>query len=367
LARDYYEVLGVPRTATDVEIKKAYRKLALEHHPDRNAGNPESEAKFKEASEAYTVLSDKEKRPIYDQYGHDGLKGQGYDPGFTDFGDIFSAFGDIFGGAFGGGGRGGGQRQRRGNDLELQLTVEFMEAALGIEKTVPITRHVACDTCHGNGLKAGAQPKNCGTCGGRGQVIQQAGFMRIATTCPACRGQGRSVAREDRCGTCGGSGRKREEGEIKVSVPAGIDSGTRIRYTGKGEAGEAGAPPGDLYVVILVEDHPVFRRDGADTIVTMPAPYVTMVLGGEMKVPTVHGEETVKIPAGTPSGKVIELRGKGLDDPRGHRGRGTHHVQLIVDVPKKVTLEETEVLRKLAEMRGDKVHEKGWWEKLFGG
>ena len=367
MPRDYYVVLSVEKSASKQEIKKAYRKLALENHPDRNPDDKDAEARFKEASEAYEVLSNDDKRAIYDQYGHDGLKGQGFDPGFTDFSDIFSAFGDIFGGFGGrrGGGGRGGRGLRRGSDLEVRTVIPFMEAAHGVTKSIPITRHVHCDTCDGKGLKDGAQPKVCGTCAGRGQVVQQHGFMRIATTCPACRGEGRSVAREDRCGDCSGSGLQREQGEIKATIPAGIDSGTRIRYTGKGEAGDAGAPPGDLYVVIEVEPHEMFKREGQETWVQMPVPYPTMVLGGEIIVPSVHGEETLKIPAGTPSGKVFELRGKGLDDPRGHRGRGTHHVLCVVDVPKQVDGEQEELIRSLAKLHGDAVKEKGWWDKLF--
>lgn len=371
MPRDYYEVLSVTRTATSKEIKKAYRALALQHHPDRNPGDEEAERKFKEASEAYEVLSDDGKRQIYDQFGHDGLKGQGFDPNFTDFSDIFSAFGDIFGDAFGGfGGRrargGGGPRKRRGADLETRLRISFMDAAHGTSESVKITRHVHCGTCDGDGLKPGKSATNCPMCAGRGQVVQQHGFMRIATTCPQCRGAGQSVDPADRCETCNGSGRQRESDEAKISVPAGIESGTRIRYTGKGEAGDPGAPPGDLYIVIEVEPHEVFKRDGQETFVQVPVPYTTMVLGGEIHVPTVHGEEPLKIPKGTPSGKVFDLTGKGLDDPHGRRTRGTHHVMTVVDVPKKLDKEHEELLRGLAELDGQKVSHKGFWDRLFG-
>jgi molecular chaperone DnaJ len=367
VARDYYEVLGVAKSATGQEIKKAYRKLAMEFHPDRNPNNPEAEKRFKEAAEAYDVLSDDSKRATYDQYGHDGLKGQGFDPGFTDFSDIFQHFSDIFGGGGFGGGRGGRSGARRGADLETHLTIDFLEAAHGISRDVPLTRHVHCGTCDGNGLKPGAARKPCGTCAGRGQVVQQAGFMRIATTCPSCRGAGQTIAPADRCGTCNGSGLTRERSEAKVTVPGGIESGTRIRYVGKGEVGDPGAPPGDLYVVVEVREHERFKRDGQETWVQVPVPFPTMVLGGTVTVPTVHGEESLEIPAGTPSGKVFELRGKGLDDPRGHRGRGSHHVQTVVDVPKKVSDDEAEVLRRFAALRGDVVaEEKGFWGRIFG-
>lgn len=367
MARDYYEVLGIARDADAKVIKKAYRKLALQFHPDRNPGDAEAEAAFKEASEAYEVLSNDDKRRIYDQFGHEGLKGQGFDPGFTDFSDIFSAFSDIFGGAFGGGRGRGGQRIRRGADLEMRLVVDFMDAAHGITRAVDITRRVHCDTCDGDGLKPGASASTCDMCGGRGQVIQQHGFMRIATTCPQCRGAGTTVAPSDRCTSCGGTGRQRETDEAKITVPAGIESGTRIRYAGKGEAGDPGAPPGDLYVVVEVRPHDLFKRDGQDTFVQVQVPYPTMVLGGEIHVPTVHGEETLDVPKGTPSGKVFELRGKGLDDPRGRGARGTHHVMAVVEVPGKVDDEERELLEQLAERHGDSVHRKGFWEKLFGG
>jgi molecular chaperone DnaJ len=368
VARDYYEVLGVSKSATAQEIKKAYRKLAMKFHPDRNPDNEEAEEKFKEASEAYEVLSDEEKRKIYDQFGHDGLRGRGFDPNFTDFGDIFSAFSDIFSGfGFGGGGRGrGGRRVRRGADLELRLPVTFMEAALGTEKTVPITRHVHCQTCNGDGLAPGAQPQVCGTCGGRGQVIQQQGFLRISTTCPVCRGSGKQIRPEDRCKTCSGTGRVREQETANIRVPAGIESGTRIRYVGKGEVGDPGAPPGDLYVVIEVEPHEIFERQGRDTYCQVRVPYAQMVLGGEITIPTVHGEQQLTIPAGTESGKIFQIRGEGVDDPRGHRGRGTHHVQTVVAVPTTVSTDEERLLRQLAEVQGDAVAEKGLWQKLFG-
>lgn len=369
MARDYYEVLGVARSASPQDIKKAYRALAMKFHPDRNPGDAEAEASFKEASEAYEILSDEEKRRTYDQFGHDGLKGRGFDPGFTDFHDIFSAFSDIFGG-FGFGGQrggGGGRGLRRGPDLELVLPVSFMDAALGTETTVPITRDVHCGTCDGRGLKAGRTADKCGTCAGRGQVIQQQGFMRISMVCPTCRGEGTSIKPDDRCTACNGSGRQREKDEAKVRVPAGIESGTRIRYVGRGGAGDPGAPPGDLYVVIDVKQHDTFRRDGQDTIVQLQVPYAKMVLGGPITVPTVRGEEELNVPAGTESGKVFTLRGKGLDDPRGHRARGNHHVQTVVAVPKNVSPEEAELLRKLAEVQGETVAEKGWWQKMFGG
>lgn len=367
MARDYYEVLGVERTASEPDIKKAYRKLALANHPDRNPGDKEAEARFKEASEAYEVLSDAEKRQTYDRFGHDGLRGGGMGGGPGDMNDIFSAFSDIFGfgGGGGGGGRGRAPRARQGPDMEVTLVLDFMQAALGAEREVPITRHAHCKTCNGERTKPGKTAASCETCRGRGQVLQQAGFMRIQTTCPACRGEGKTVKPEDRCNACSGSGLTRETETLKVRVPAGIDAGIRVRYAGKGEVGDPGAPPGDLYVIFDIQAHGLFKRDGQDVYVTLPVPYATMVLGGTIKVPTVHGDETLDLPAGTESGKVLTMRGKGLDDPHGRRGRGHHHVQVVVAVPKTVSAEEEELLRKLAALQGEGVHDKPWWKKFF--
>jgi len=365
MATDYYELLGVSRTATEQEIKKAYRKLALKYHPDRNPDNPEAEEKFKQASEAYEVLSDAEKRRIYDQYGHDGLKGRGFEPNFTDFSDIFSHFSDIFG--FGGRGRGGGRRgPRRGADIEVPLVLDFMEAALGCTKEVQVSHHVHCDHCNGSGLKPGATPHTCGTCRGQGQVIQQQGFLRISTVCPTCRGQGKQISPEDRCDECNGSGLQRETSTVSVKVPAGIQNGQQIRYAGKGEVGDPGAPPGHLLITIGVREHELFKREGKDTLVTLRVPYPVMVLGGDIAVPTVHGEETLHIPKGTESGKVFTLKGKGLDDVRGRGARGNHYVQATVNVPTSPSKEEQELLRSLAEITGDEVHEKSVWQRLFG-
>lgn len=369
--RDYYDILGVGRDASDKELKKAYRKLALEFHPDRNPDDPDAEKKFKEAAEAYEVLSDERKRQIYDRFGHEGLRGQGFEPNYSDVGDIFSAFseifgfGDIFGFGGGGGGR-GRQRSRRGADLEVRLDLDFMEAAHGAQKEVTLTRHAHCETCGGEGLKEGASPSTCSTCGGRGQVIQQQGFLRIRSTCPACRGSGTTVAPGDRCPECNGSGRQREQDTIKVTVPKGVDDGMQLRLIGKGEAGDPGGTPGNLYVTIHVRPHDLFKRDGLDTYCQIPVPFTTMCLGGEIVVPTIHGEESLEVPAGTESGKVFTLGGKGIEPIHGRGSQGKHHVQVVVDVPQDLSDEQEDLLRRLAELEGSNVREKGFWKKLFG-
>lgn len=373
MPRDYYEVLGVARDAGATEIKKAYKKAARKYHPDMNPDDPGAVDKFKEASEAYDVLSTDEKRRIYDQYGHDGLRGRGFDPNFTDLSDIFSAFGEMFGGGFadlfGGGGRrsGRGRGVRRGADLELPLGLEFMEAAHGVTKKVEIPRHAHCGVCTGTGLKSGASPTKCSTCGGAGQVIQSQGFLRIRTLCPSCRGQGQSIQAEDRCEDCKGSGRVPERQELEVKIPAGSYSGLQIRHNGRGEIGDPGAPPGDLYVTLQVLPHDLFKRDGADVYVTVPVPYPVMVLGGEITVPTVHGEEKLTVKPGTESSKVVTLRGHGVDRLRARGTRGDHHVRLVVDVPRKVSEEEEELLRKLAELQSAGVGDGGgFWHSLLG-
>lgn len=370
MARDYYEILGVERTADAATIKKAFKKAARQYHPDLNQDDPSAAEKFKEASEAYDVLSTDEKRKVYDQYGHEGLKGRGFDPNFTDLHDIFSAFGDLFGGGFsdffGGGRRGGGQRGPRGGaDIEVQVRLGFMEAAHGVTKTLQVPRHTHCGTCAGTGMKEGKKAQTCGTCAGHGQVIQAQGFLRIRTVCPTCRGQGSSVAPDDRCGECQGSGRVRETIEVEARIPAGTYAGLQIRHPGKGEVGDPGGPRGDLFLTLDVESHEVFKRDGADVYVTVDVPYPTMCLGGTIRLPTVHGEEEFSVPKGTPSGEVFVLRGKGVEHLRARGQRGDQHVRLVVDVPKKLSEGEEELIRKLAEVQAVGVREKGFWQGLF--
>jgi len=364
--RDFYEVLGVAKTASAQEIKKAYRKLAMKHHPDRNPGDAEAEERFKEASAAYEVLSDDNKRQVYDQYGHAGLRGRGFEPNFTDAGDIFSMFGDLFGEMFGGGGGRGGRRRgpRRGSNVEIQVTLDFMEAVHGCSKDIEYATSSPCDTCDGDGLKDGASPSTCGLCQGRGRVVQQ-GIMMISTPCPACRGQGRTVAATDRCTDCRGTGRQRETQKQTLGIPAGVSHGIQLNVRGKGEAGDPGAPPGDLYVLIRVRPHEVFKRDGNDTWVEVPVPYPTMVLGGEIQVPTIHGEKSITVKPNTVSGKLVTLRGEGVPDPQRRNRVGDHRIQLVVEVPQSISDDEEDLLRKLAEHQGAGVRDKGFWAKLF--
>lgn len=374
--RDYYEVLGVARDADAGTIKKAYRKKALKFHPDRNPDNPEAEEKFKEASEAYSVLSDDQKRETYDRFGHAGLRGAGHSPGFQDSEEVFRHFSDLFGDLFGfggggGGGRGrGGSRARAGSDLQYRLQVDFLEAIHGVSKEIEIPRAVHCVTCNGSGAKPGSTPKTCPTCNGVGEVIQNQMFLRIRTTCPTCHGSGKIIT--DRCVVCDGKGRVRESQTLKVDVPKGIYSGLRLRLTGKGDEGGPGAPSGDLYVVLDVKEHDFFKRDGDDIYCTVPISYAQACLGASIMVPTVHNleGEVLEIPRGTPSGKVLTLRGKGAPSVGGRRGNGDQHIQVVVSVPTRLSQEEQELVRRLAELQEETVkgNEKGFlrdfWDRF---
>ncbi len=369
MARDYYETLGVPRTADEKELKKSFRKLAMQYHPDRNPDNAEAEASFKEVSEAYEVLSDSQKRATYDRFGHDGLKGAGFSPNFHSAEDIFSHFGDIFGDLFGGGG--GGRRRprgpRRGSDLEIGLRVGFLDAVKGGEQNLEVPRHPNCDLCEGSGAKPGSTPEICETCGGRGEVLQQQMFLRMRTTCPACRGQGKII--RERCADCGGQGRVRTTSKLTVTVPPGVDHGMQLRLAGKGEYGDPGGPPGDLYVTIHLKEHEFFQRDGLDIYCTVPMSYPQACLGAEIAVPTVHGEASLSIPPATPSGKVFVLRGEGVPNPTRKNQRGNQHVQVVVEVPKKLSAEEKELISKLAESQDQKVgrNRKGFFREFLEG
>ena len=347
--RDYYEVLGVSRTATDVEIKSAYRKLALKHHPDRNPGDHAAEEKFKESAEAYSVLADPDKRHLYDRYGHAGLGGAatgGFDPSvFTGFEDILGGLGDIFGfgDVLGGGRRRGGVQ--RGADLRYDLEISFDEAAKGSETTIQIPRQETCETCSGSGAAPGTKATTCPQCQGRGQLRYQQGFFTVARTCGQCRGTGSVIAKP--CATCKGSGRVQQERKLTVRVPPGIATGQRLRLSGEGEAGGPGGPPGDLYVVIHVQEHPFFHRDGNDLYCEVPLNFPTLALGGEIRIPTLEGEEPFKVPEGTGSGQSFRLRGRGMPDVTG-RGRGDLFVTVKVSTPKKLTRDQKKLLEQLA-------------------
>lgn len=368
--RDYYEVLGVNRDASDDDIKKAYRKLAMKYHPDRNPDSKEAEDKFKEAKEAYEVLSDNQKRGAYDRYGHAGVDpsmGGGAGPGGAGFEGFADAFGGIFDEIFGGrGGGGGGQRVYRGADLRYNLEISLEEAARGVEKTIRIPVMEECGTCHGSGAKPGTQPKTCSTCGGAGQVRMQQGFFSIQQTCPKCHGSGRVIT--DPCGDCHGAGRTKKQKTLEVKIPAGIDDGMRLRHAGFGEAGVNGGPAGDLYVEIHIRQHPVFQRDGDDLHCEMPISFVTAALGGEVEIPTLDGAAAIKIPAETQTGKVFRLRGKGIRNVRsGHFG--DLHCHVIVETPVKLTERQKELLREfenLAQGAHDSQNPqaKSWMDKV---
>jgi len=346
--RDYYEVLGVSREATEPEIKSAYRKLALKHHPDRNQGDKSAEEKFKEAAEAYAVLADPEKRAAYDRFGHAGVSsaaGAGFDPTiFADFGDIFGGLRDIFGfgDIFGGGRRGGPQR---GSDLRYDLEISFEESARGVETAIQIPRQEQCDTCRGSGSAAGSAPSVCPHCNGRGQIRYQQGFFTVAQTCRQCGGAGRVITRP--CAECHGNGVIARQRKLTVKIPAGIASGQRLRLQSEGEAGSAGGPPGDLYVVVHVQESSVFQREGDDLFCRVPITFPIAALGGQVKVPTLDGHEELAVPEGTQSGHVFRLRGKGMPSVSG-RGRGDLHVAVDVATPKKLTRDQRGLLEQLA-------------------
>jgi molecular chaperone DnaJ len=349
--RDFYEVLGVPRDAADDAIKSAYRKAALQWHPDRNPGNAEAGERFKEIAKAYQVLSDPEKRRIYDRHGHDGLE-QGPGPGPGGFGGYASPedlFSSIFGGGafeelFGGGGGGGG-RAGRGAHLAAVLEIPFEDMARGAERTLTVRRRDRCGKCDGSGAKAGTSPSRCSGCGGSGAVQRSAGFFALRTTCPRCRGRGTVV--KDPCPGCRGDGRVDGRHEIRIRIPAGIEDGTRLRVAGEGDAGEEGGPSGDLFVEIHVRPHAFFGREGSDVFCEVPISFARAALGGEVEVPTLRGRSRLKIPAGTQGGQVLRMRGLGIPDPTGRGGVGDMLVRVLVEVPKKPTKREAELLREL--------------------
>jgi molecular chaperone DnaJ len=374
--RDYYEVLGVARTATEAEIKSAYRKLALKHHPDRNPGDKAAEEKFKEAAEAYAVLADTDKRHLYDRFGHAGLgsaaTGPGFDPTvFTGFEDILGGLGDIFGfgDLFGGARRRGGPQ--RGADLRYDLEITFEESASGAETSIQIPRQETCEACRGSGAAPGSRPSSCPQCQGRGQLRYQQGFFTVARTCPQCRGSGQIVTNP--CAACRGAGRVQKERKLTVKIPAGIATGQRLRLNGEGEAGTAGGPPGDLYVVIHVQEHPFFQRDGNDLYAEVPLNFPTLALGGEIRIPTLEGEEDFKVPEGTQTGSTFRLRGRGMPDVTGRGGRGDLLITVKAITPKKLTKEQKKLMQQLAAAlpaerfeptpRGDQ-EDKGLFERV---
>jgi len=352
--RDYYEVLGVERSATEQELKSAYRKLALKYHPDRNPGDHTAEERFKEAAEAYAVLADADKRSRYDRFGHAGVGGAagggpGFDPTiFADFSDIFSGLGDFFGfgDVFGGRRRGG---PMRGADLRYDLEIAFEESASGTETTIQIPREEACETCGGSGAAPGTSPSVCPQCHGRGQLRYQQGFLTIARPCGQCRGTGRIITKP--CQACRGAGRVTRDRKITVKIPAGIASGQRLRLFNEGEHGAQGGPPGDLYVVVHVREHEFFHREGDDLYLELPVGFPTLALGGHVEVPTLNGRQKLDVPAGTQSGQRFRLRGKGMPNVAG-RGSGDIYVVVRAEVPRKLTKPQKRLLEQLAASLG---------------
>jgi molecular chaperone DnaJ len=348
--RDYYEVLGAPRAAGQDEIKSAYRKAALKWHPDRNPEKKQvAEERFREATEAYSVLSDPQKRAAYDRYGHAGVSGVSFDAGFSS--TIFEEFQDIFGDFFGfedilGGGRRGRSRTRRGGDLRYDMTLTFEEAATGVTTKIKLPRQEFCEACNGTGAKAGTGVVACESCGGRGQLHYQQGFFTITRTCPVCQGAGQVV--RERCPECRGQGRIEKERTIELRIPPGVDTGTRLRITAEGEPGINGGPPGDLYVVLEVKEHPFFERRNSDLYCTIPITVAQAALGAEIMVPTLNGEEKLKIPEGTQTGSIFRLKGKGLPDPHGG-GKGDLYINIRVVTPTKLTREQRRMLEQLGE------------------
>jgi molecular chaperone DnaJ len=368
--RDYYEILGIQKNTSKDDIKKAYRKLAMQYHPDRNPGNAEAEAKFKEASEAAEVLLDDEKKAKYDQFGHAGMNGAqgfggagGFQGDFSDFGDIF---GDIFGDMLGGGrGRGRGRGRsggRPGDDLQMEMEIDFAEAAFGTEKTITLTKNIKCDTCNGTGAKTGSAPTSCDYCHGHGEVRRQQGFFTVATTCPKCQGSGQMI--KDPCGTCHGSGKKKKKVDLQVKVPAGIDDGQRLKLSNEGDAGSNGGPNGDLYVVVRIKQHEIFERDEFDVHCTVPVSFSQAALGCELEVPTLSGKVALKIPAGTQAGVKMRLKGKGIQRLGGY-GIGDQIVTVHVETPTKLSNEHKEIFKRLSELEAtSNPMSRGFFDKV---
>jgi len=371
--RDYYKVLEVARNASEADIKKAYRRLAMKYHPDRNPDDKEAEERFKEAKEAYEVLTDAQKRAIYDQHGHEGIdaarQGGGGAGGGADFGDIF---GEVFGDIFGGGRRGGRSQVFRGADLRYELELELPQAVFGYTTEIEIPRLMECETCHGSGAAKGHSPTTCDQCQGSGQMRISQGFFQLQQPCNRCRGTGRIV--KNPCDTCLGQGRIRRTRKLSVKVPAGVSTGDRIRLGGEGEAGRNGGPPGDLYIEMNVKPHPIFEREGDDLSCEVPVSFATAVLGGAVNVPTLESEVSLKIPAETQSGRVFRLRDKGVKPVRGG-DRGDLFCRVVVETPVNLSAEQREILKKFdlslrSDGRGHTPREEGFFEgvkRFFSG
>lgn len=356
--RDYYEVLGVSRTATEAEIKKAYRALAVKHHPDKNPGDAHAEEKFKECAEAYAVLSDSQKRAQYDRFGHAGMGGGGFDPGFSNIEDIFDLFG--FGDMFGSRGRTRSTVQR-GSDLRYDLEITLEEAASGKEEKLRIPRLEKCDDCDGRGAEKGTSPETCVACGGSGQTRYQQGFFSVMRTCPNCQGKGQIIRTP--CKTCRGAGRVEKEKSLEVKIPAGVETGSRLRVTGEGEAGVNGGPSGDLFVVLHVKEHDTFERQGANLYSAVPISFAQAALGADIKVKTLDGEEDLKVPAGTQTGTVFRLKSHGMP-ALGGRGRGDLFVAVTLITPKTLTKEQRKLLEQLADVEDTSFTDESFIEKV---
>lgn len=350
--RDYYEVLGIEKSASEQEIKSAYRKLAHKYHPDKNPNDKAAEESFKEVNEAYEVLSNPEKRAQYDRFGHMGDRMGGFGAGDPFAGaSINDIFGDIFGEVFGGARRGGGRGgRRRGADLRYNLEISFEEAAFGTEARIRVPRHKTCDSCKGSGARKGTSPRTCGTCGGVGEVRFTQGFFSVARPCPECHGAGRVIS--DPCPDCRGEGKTAFEASLNVKVPQGVDHGVRLKLSGEGEPGDPGGMPGDLYVVIHVKEHPIFARQDDDVILELPISFTQASLGGKIEVPTLDGKVELTIPAGTQPGRIFRMRGLGIPHLNG-RGRGDQHVQVTVEVPRHLNKRQRELLEQFAASMGE--------------
>ena len=353
--RDYYEILGVGRQADNAEIKAAYRKLALKYHPDRNPGDKAAEENFKEGAEAYEVLRDSQKRNIYDQFGHQGLEGTGFS-GFGGFEDIFSSFGDIFEDFFGfSRGRRSRSRSQRGADLRYDMTLSFMDAAFGTETKVNVDKAESCPTCEGSGCEPGTGPETCIQCQGSGQVSRTQGFFTVRSTCNACRGTGRMITHP--CGNCKGAGQVRIRKKVSVKIPAGVDTGSRLRLTGEGEAGVAGGPSGDLYVFIYVESHEFFERNDTDILCRVPITFIQAALGDKIQVPTLNGDKAVDIKKGAQPGDFVRLRGEGIPSLR-NGNRGDQIIQFDIKTPTNLTRKQEELLKNFAKLESRKLSTK---------